>query len=88
MSGGETKKEPDTHVDSFRQVISDAGSTPAASTTYKRQTRLSGVILRVDGISFPPLFLKGLRPFHIFPEHLFTPSILPNPPGILSLFGP
>ena len=32
MSGGETKQESDTHVDSFRQVISDAGSTPAAST--------------------------------------------------------
>ena len=32
MSGGEPKQEPDTHVDSSRQVISDAGSIPAAST--------------------------------------------------------
>ena len=31
-----------------------------------------------DGFVFFPLFLKGLRPFHIFPKHLFAPSILPS----------
>ena len=38
MSGGEPKQEPDTHVDSFRQVISDAGSIPAASTILPDKT--------------------------------------------------
>jgi hypothetical protein len=35
-AGGETS-EADTHVESFEDVLSDAGSTPAASTNFSRE---------------------------------------------------
>ena len=31
---GHEKKEADTHVESYEDVLSDAGSTPAASTNF------------------------------------------------------
>ncbi len=43
-------------------MFSDAGSIPAASTKFMMRTRLSRVILWVDGFLFPLVF-KGFRPF-------------------------
>jgi hypothetical protein len=54
------------------------GSTPDASTMYKRQTRLSGVILREDGFCFS-VYYQRLRLFSIFFKISFcTIDFLPS----------
>ena len=43
---GHEKTEADTHVESHDDVLSDAGSTPAASTTFSKEIGNSGPISR------------------------------------------
>ena len=45
---GHEKKDADTHVESHDDVLSDAGSTPAASTNQKPERR-SGFFIGVGG---------------------------------------
>jgi len=52
---GYEKSEADTHVEFFDDVLSDAGSTPAASTIYLvlRQRLADSTIYRLHNVSKP-----------------------------------